>query len=105
MVQIAQVGRLRNIQSAGAHFTLALAFGKTATEALQNARASIARGFYRIRREYEAQWRAYNANLPRVEARYQKQFNMAAMVLKGLEDKTYRAPPSLRPRSRVGQRE
>jgi glucoamylase len=39
--------------------------------------------------EYELGWQKYVATLPRVE-QHQQQFNMAAMVLKGLEDKTFR---------------
>lgn len=81
------------------HCTLALAFAATPAVALQNARASLAKGFDRIRNEYEAGWHAYAAMLPRVDARYQRQFSMAAMVLKALEDKTYRgatiASPSI----------
>jgi glucoamylase len=69
--------------------TIALAFGKTATHALRTARASLARGFEATRAEYEAGWRSYVSQLPRI-AKHQQQFNMAAMVLKGLEDKTFR---------------
>ena len=69
--------------------TLALAFGSTATQALRTARASLARGFEATRAEYEAGWRSYVSQLPHI-AKHQQQFNMAAMVLKGLEDKTYR---------------
>jgi glucoamylase len=70
--------------------TLALSFGKSAKDALHDARVSLARGFARTRREYEAGWHAYLQPLRRVEPRYQQQFDMAAMVLKGLEDKTCR---------------
>ncbi len=69
--------------------TVALAFGKTTSEALATARASLARGFEATRVEYESGWRSYAARLPHI-AKHQRQFNMAAMVLKGLEDKTYR---------------
>jgi glucoamylase len=79
--------------------TLVLAFGKTPREALLNARASLAKGFARVRREYEAGWHAYLKPLERVEAKHQAQFNMAALTLKSLEDKTYRgamiASPSI----------
>jgi len=69
--------------------TLALSFAKTPDQAVATARASLARGFSAVRREYEAEWQRYVATLPRI-AKHQRQFNMAAMVLKGLEDKTYR---------------
>lgn len=69
--------------------TVALAFGNTRDDALKVARASLARDFDATRAEYEAGWRKYVSQLPRV-SKHQQQFNMAAMVLKGLEDKTYR---------------
>jgi glucoamylase len=69
--------------------TLALGFGETIAQAARAARFSLARGFEAIRREYENGWRRYVATLPRI-AKHQRQFNMAAMVLKGLEDKTVR---------------
>jgi glucoamylase len=69
--------------------TLALGFGETTAEAVTAARASLARGFEAIRREYEEGWQRYAAALPRI-AKHQRQFNMAAMVLTGLEDKTFR---------------
>ena len=69
--------------------TLALGFGETTAKATAAARASLARGFAVIQREYEDGWLRYVATLPRI-SKHQQQFNMAAMVLKGLEDKTYR---------------
>ena len=68
--------------------TLALGFGETTAQAFKAAMGSLARGFEATRREYEAGWRKYAARLPRI-AKHQRQFNMAAMVLKGLEDKTF----------------
>ena len=70
--------------------TITLGFGVNAAAARNAARASLARGFQAASREYEAGWNSYVSTLPRVEARYQKQFNVAAMVLRGLEDKTFR---------------
>jgi glucoamylase len=69
--------------------TLALGFGQTRAKSRATARASLARGFGAVKREYEAGWQKYVASLP-VITEHQRQFNMAAMVLKGLEDKTYR---------------
>src|SRR5215213_9021260 len=69
--------------------TLALGFGQTIAKATATARASLARGFAAVMHEYELGWQAYVATLPRVK-KHQQQFNMAAMVLKGLEDKTFR---------------
>lgn len=85
VVQVARINQPRS-------FTLALGFGRSGDEALVNARASLRKGFTRVRREYEARWHAYLRSLPRgeVEAKYQRQFNLAALTLKALEDKTYR---------------
>ena len=68
--------------------TLALGFGETPAQAASAARFSLSRGFEAVKREYEAGWQRYAATLPRI-AKHQRQFNMAAMVLRGLEDKTF----------------
>ncbi len=87
------------IQQATKHCTLALAFGKTTQEALLNARQSLIKGFVIVQREYQLGWKRYVSGLPTVGAKYQRQFNMAAMVLHAVEDKTYRgatiASPSI----------
>ena len=83
---VVQVGRVH----AGQPFTLALGFGAGTEEALGNARASLLKGFARVRAEYERGWHEYLASLRRVEAKYQAQFDMAAMILRAHEDKTYR---------------
>ena len=70
--------------------TLALGFGENTVEALNNARASLASGYETIEREYKAGWHEYCAQLPRIGQKHQQKFDMAAMVLKGLEDKTFR---------------
>jgi glucoamylase len=98
---VVQVGRLSSskISANSISFTLALGYGNTAVAALTNARGSLARGFETVQREYESGWHKYVATLPTVEPKYQGQFTMAAMVLKALEDKTYRgafiASPSI----------
>ncbi|HEV2802032.1 MAG TPA: glucan 1,4-alpha-glucosidase [Pyrinomonadaceae bacterium] len=83
---VVQMARVQAAQT----FTLALGFGAGEEEALGNARASLARGFARVRADYERGWHEYLASLRRVEARYQAQFDMAAMILRAHEDKTYR---------------
>ena len=70
--------------------TIALGFGENVASAMDAARSSLARGFAVVRSEYENGWKRYVSTLPRVEAKYQRQFNFAAMVLRGLEDKTFR---------------
>ncbi|MBA2341694.1 MAG: glucan 1,4-alpha-glucosidase, partial [Pyrinomonadaceae bacterium] len=71
-------------------FTIALGFGREADEALRNARQSLFKGYIKARAEYEQGWHEYLKTLRRVDAKYQRQFDMAAMVLKAHEDKTYR---------------
>jgi glucan 1,4-alpha-glucosidase len=99
---VVQVGRPGSRSSGYANtisFTLALGFGNKPGVALNNARASLRRGSASISQEYRAGWHAYTNKLPQVESPYQNQFNVAAMVLKGLEDKTHRggmiASPSI----------
>jgi glucan 1,4-alpha-glucosidase len=98
---VVQVAALKNLPAAQPswHCTVALAFGRTAGEALRDARASMTKAFAQVRREYEAGWHRYADRLPSVGAKYQNQFDMAALVLKALEDKTYRgatiASPSI----------
>lgn len=95
---VVQVARLRRTEETARaptkgkakSFTLALSFGSNAQEALVNARSSLSKGFSRVRLAYEAGWGRYLSSLLPVEKRYRRQFNMAAMVLKALEDKTYR---------------
>ena len=70
--------------------TLALSFGKTQEEAIRTAKVSLQKGFDKCQTEYEKGWSDYVNALPKVEAKYQAQFNMAAMVLKAQEDKTVR---------------
>lgn len=90
---IVQVARVRPQRS----FTLALGFGTKPAEALMNANASMAKGFGRVNREYHSGWHAYLRSLRRVGPAYQRQFNMSAMVLKSLEDKTYRGAMAASP--------
>src|SRR5215217_9392253 len=47
--------------------TLALGFGETIPKATATARASLARGFAAVMRDYELGWHKYVATLPRVE--------------------------------------
>jgi glucan 1,4-alpha-glucosidase len=83
---VVQVARIKG----PAKFTLALGFGKEPAEALKNARASLAKGFARARAEYVQGWHDYLKTIRRVGEKYQAEYDMAAMVLKAHEDKTYR---------------
>lgn len=68
-------------------FTAVLSFHKNSLSAGEIARVSLAKGFEKVRAEYEKEWADYVKTLPRVDAKYQAQFNMAAMQLKAHEDK------------------
>ena len=97
VVQVAALKGFQGSSGINPHCTLALSFGRTPREALRNARASLAEGFNSVRRKYELGWRRYVAALPSVESKYRNQFNMAAMVLKALEDKTHRGAMTASP--------
>ncbi len=84
VVQIAELTDLRDNKC-----TLALGFGQTPAQAKQAARLSLARGFDAVRREYEAGWKESTAKLS-FRHYPQPQFGMTVMVLRALEDKTYR---------------
>jgi len=85
VVQIAKVKVER-----GKEVDFALSFGKTPDEALQTAKDSLAKGFDKTLAQYTREWADYAKTLPKVELKYQAQFNMAAMVLKASEDKAVR---------------
>ncbi len=51
---------------------------------------SRSKGFTKAQAEYDKEWSDYVKTLPKIEPKYQAQFNMAAMVLKASEDKTVR---------------
>lgn len=74
-------------------FTAILSFAKeevTSVNAFATAKESRAKGFKKVLAEYEKEWSDYVKTLRKVNPKYQAQFNMAAMVLKAHEDKTYR---------------
>lgn len=71
-------------------FTLVLSFGKTEKEVLDAAKLSLKKGFHNTQTEYRQDWHSFSRKLPEIGAKYQPQFNYAAMVLRASEDKTYR---------------
>ncbi|MDH3494629.1 MAG: glycoside hydrolase family 15 protein, partial [Acidobacteriota bacterium] len=83
---IAQIAR---IDSPG-KFDVALSFGKNLTEVFQEFESEKGISFEKAHAAYEKGWADYVSTLPRVDSKYQAQFNMAAMQLKAHEDKTYR---------------
>lgn len=67
-----------------------LAFGNTPKDAMTTAYNSLQKGFDDIYRKYQEGWGKYLKTLPKIDPKYQAQFNMAAMVLRAMEDKTFR---------------
>lgn len=69
-------------------FTVVFSIGKDFNDALgQISIGNEKRNFATVQAEYEKGWADYVKTLPRVDAKYQAQFNMAAMQLKAHEDK------------------
>lgn len=70
--------------------TFVLSFGKTPNEALQTAQTSLKKGFDKTYSQYLKEWSDFAKTLPTVDGKYQAQFDMSAMTLRALEDKTFR---------------
>jgi len=83
---IIQTGKI----AAADHFLLALGFGPSPAAALDSARQSLQRGYPAISADYVQGWSEYSRGLRIVDQHYERQFRLAAMVLKAHEDKTYR---------------
>ncbi|MBP6002531.1 MAG: hypothetical protein KA746_03750 [Pyrinomonadaceae bacterium] len=86
---VAQMARIETPD----RFTVSLGFGKGEYDILTaggTAARSLTKGFDKCLAEYEKGWADYVKTLPKVDPKYQAQFNMAAMQLKMLEDKTAR---------------
>ncbi|MCU0240437.1 MAG: glycoside hydrolase family 15 protein, partial [Pyrinomonadaceae bacterium] len=58
--------------------------------AVLQAEKTKSKGFTKCQAEYDKEWADYVTKLPKVEPKFQAQFNMAAMQLKIHEDKTVR---------------
>lgn len=87
VVQMAKIDKPRA-------FTAILSFGQddgyTFNTEFANAWATSEKGFAKTLAEYEKGWTDYVKTLRKVDAKYQAQFNMAAMILRAHEDKTHR---------------
>ncbi len=83
---VVQMGRINN----PSRFTTIISFAEDSLKARANAKLSLYKGFQKCLTEYEKGWSDYVKTIPKVEPKYQAQFNMAAMVLKAQEDKTVR---------------
>src|SRR5207237_10621916 len=58
--------------------------------AIDTAKKSLQKGFEHAYTEYAKGWRDWIATLKAVDPKYRDQFQIAAMVMKAHEDKTYR---------------
>jgi glucoamylase len=83
---VLQVARLAEAK----HVVIALGFGANAAAAVDTAKKTLQKDFPAVSAEYVAGWKEYVRGLVRVNARYESMFELAAMVLKAHEDKTYR---------------
>ena len=102
LVQLAYLKKSDSSQTVKFNCTIALGFGENTASATSAARGSLARGFAAVRNEYEAGWRQYVSGLPRIDDQYLNQLYMAAMVLRALEDKTFRGAVIASPSSPWG---
>ncbi|HTJ66257.1 MAG TPA: glucodextranase DOMON-like domain-containing protein [Actinospica sp.] len=73
----------------GTDFTLSLGFGRTQSQAVAGAQASLRIPFVATQQQYEATWRAYDGRLKNPPAQYARTYYLDANVLKASEDKTY----------------
>jgi glucoamylase len=82
---VVQVGRVAH----PAHFTVALGFGTAPEAALGDAHGSLTAGFAALRAAYVRGWHTYVRRLRRVDSPYERQFQLAAMIVRAHEDKTF----------------
>ena len=76
--------------AAASELTLALGFGPEGPRAVEQARASLARPWAQLERDYARGWHEWLATLRRVSGPAAAQFDACAMLLKAHEDKTAR---------------
>jgi glucoamylase len=86
---VALLGRLAETDSP-VDITLAVGFGSDPDSAAREARASLDQPAADIVNAYVREWQAYVGSLQRVPPPYDRQFQMAAMMLRAHEDKTRR---------------
>ncbi len=86
---VAQIAEMPAGFTHGQPVTVALAFGGTTAEATSSAQTSLKTGFAAAHTAYANGWHQYVSGLKKVEPKYQRQFQMSAMVLKAHEDKSH----------------
>ena len=87
---LVQVGELPAAATRDVNFTIALSFGAEGEVAIETARKSLQKGYDHAYTEYAKGWRDWIETLKQVDAKYRDQYQIAAMVMKAHEDKTYR---------------
>jgi glucoamylase len=87
---VIQMGELPQAATRDVNFTIALAFANEGDLAVETARKSLQKGFDHSYTEYAKGWRDWIQTLRPVDAKYRDQYQIAAMVMKAHEDKTYR---------------
>ena len=90
MAKIMQPKQFTAVLSLASNFKKSFVKIDSANIAVLQGYKSRSKGFAKCLSEYESEWSDYVKTLPKVEAKYQAQFNMAAMQLKAHEDKTKR---------------
>lgn len=78
-----------NSSAGKSEFTVVLSLGTSTDQAVDSGQSALKKGFDKCRTEYERGWANYVKTLPKVDPKYQAQFNMAAMQLKANEDKSH----------------
>jgi glucoamylase len=72
------------------NFYISIGFGTTENAAVKASTDSLLTNFANVKAQYQKGWIEFLKKLPKVEAKYQAQLNMAAMILRAHEDKTVR---------------
>ncbi|HEY8563024.1 MAG TPA: glycoside hydrolase family 15 protein [Pyrinomonadaceae bacterium] len=91
LVQTAQITpALLSQNERNFNFQIALGFGRTEEAAVKASTDSLLSAFANVKAKYQGEWGDYLKTLPKVDPKYQAQFNMAAMQLKAHEDKAVR---------------
>ncbi|PYY22991.1 MAG: glucan 1,4-alpha-glucosidase [Acidobacteria bacterium] len=87
---VVQMAELPSAATRDVNFTIAVAFGSEGEVAIETAKKSLQKGYEHAYTEYAKGWRDWIGTLKPVDAKYRDQYQIAAMVMKAHEDKTYR---------------
>ena len=87
---VVQVGELPAAATRDVNFTIALGFGSEGETAIDAVHKSLQKGYEHAYTQYAKGWRDWIETLKPVDAKYRDQYQIAAMVMKAHEDKTYR---------------